>query len=324
MKILLLAFWGLLMLNTVSKAQFTSGDYFHIATQTPVIIDGLVFKPSVENFVLDNKVILCELTAVPGNGGSSILRIYKFNEPVMFTGVVGIAYRSEELNNNNENELKLIYESTLGIYQTKLNSLVNINKHFVSADFNDECLLKLTAVDGSVALPVKLIEFFAKKAEASVTLEWNTAEEISSDHFEIQWSQDGKQWLTLGKVNAKGESNSLQHYAFKDFTPASGNNLYRLKMVDSDGTSAFSKIAMLKFSETTLIYVYPNPASHWLYIKTSKNEVVDHVKISNLVGQVVCRSREADIQLDALPAGTYFVEVKLKSGAVGTSKIVRN
>lgn len=312
------------MLTGVANAQFTSGNYFQITNQTLVTIDGLALTPSGGDFVLDNKTIVRELIAIPGNGGSSILRVYKLNAPITLTGELGIVYRLEELNNNSENQLKLAYASSQGAYQIKQNSTIDLAEHFVSGYFDNEVLLKVTVVEGNVALPVKLAAFCAKKVEESVLLEWSTAEEVSSDHFEIQRSPDGKSWQALGRVNAQGESNSQQYYSFTDYRPAVGTNLYRLKMVDTDGASAFSKLVTIRFDGEGIVSVYPNPVSQLLHIRTPGNEVLDSVDISSLAGRVVCRSSEPAIKLGVLPAGTYIVEVKMKSGLTSTVKVIHN
>nr|MBZ1363183.1 Ig family protein [Dyadobacter fermentans]MBZ1363278.1 Ig family protein [Dyadobacter fermentans] len=70
-------------------------------------------------------------------------------------------------------------------------------------------------------------------------LTWSTTEEVNSDRFEIERSLNGKGWSTIGKVRSNGESSVLRNYTYTDDSPEKGENLYRLRMVDLDGTYAF-------------------------------------------------------------------------------------
>jgi hypothetical protein len=92
------------------------------------------------------------------------------------------------------------------------------------------------------ALPVTLIAFKASQQEQSVLLQWATSSEVNASIFEIERSFSGKDWNSIGRVNATGEESTHQEYAFNDASPSSGSNLYRLKMVDIDGTYAWSSI----------------------------------------------------------------------------------
>ena len=73
-------------------------------------------------------------------------------------------------------------------------------------------------------------------------------QETYSDFFQVQRSADAKNLQDLGVVNAQGESNELAKYNYTDNTPLNGRNLYRLEMVDKDGSFAYSRINELAFS----------------------------------------------------------------------------
>lgn len=53
----------------------------------------------------------------------------------------------------------------------------------------------------------------------------------------------------IGKVNSKGNSNQIQQYSFEDFSPLSDGNYYRLKQVDNDGKSTYSKTVFVDFGK---------------------------------------------------------------------------
>lgn len=111
-------------------------------------------------------------------------------------------------------------------------------------------------------LPVTLATFSATKEGNTAFLQWKTTSESASSEFEIQHSLDGKQWQRIGSVAAAGESNSDKTYQFVHTEPVNGqNNLYRLKMIDIDGTFTLSKINALLFDQKNPGRIYPNPAA---------------------------------------------------------------
>lgn len=95
---------------------------------------------------------------------------------------------------------------------------------------------------GTGALPILLVDFTAKESNGSNILNWNTASEINSDHFNIERSTDGRNYYSIGRVNASGFSSTEVKYSFTDVSPADGKNFYRLVMTDRDGSFEYSKI----------------------------------------------------------------------------------
>ncbi|KAA0992869.1 beta-galactosidase [Dyadobacter aurulentus] len=139
------------------------------------------------------------------------------------------------------------WDSVLGLWKITFNA-TSLSSYFITAD-------------KAAPLPVSLTTFTAEKQENSVELSWQTSEESNSDHFAVQRSMDGKSWLNIGRVNAAMESRVHQNYSFNDANPASGDNLYRLKMVDQDSTFAYSKIISVKMDGGAELVLYPNPVT---------------------------------------------------------------
>ena len=73
--------------------------------------------------------------------------------------------------------------------------------------------------DHEITLPVSLIAFEAKKEGKVVHINWQTAEEENSERFEIERSQDGKQWDLIRSIAAAGQSKSLRSYHAVDEQP---------------------------------------------------------------------------------------------------------
>lgn len=118
-------------------------------------------------------------------------------------------------------------------------------------------------------LPVTLVSFTGKAVENNVALQWTTTEEVNASHFEVQRSGDAKTFVSIGEVEAKGESRNIVNYEFPDLSPLPGTNYYRLKQIDLDGTYAFSKTIAVQFNAEIKINVYPNPVTDVLRVESA-------------------------------------------------------
>ena len=175
-------------------------------------------------------------------------------------------------------------------------------------------------------LPVTLMSFTVTARENTTELNWATSEETNSDRFEIQRSTDGKTWKQIGSVKAEGESKVRKNYAHIDHQPEVGaNNLYRLKMLDLDGTFAFSAIRSVRFDSKLESSIYPNPVSNELTLKVTSWKQVKSIRINNLAGMEVYSSGPAEsgkVDVTKLDAGVYILRITHTDGSVHTHKFV--
>lgn len=165
-------------------------------------------------------------------------------------------------------------------------------------------------------LPVTLIAFKARPVEDHVLLEWSTSEEINSDRFEIQRSTDGKAWSTIGTLKSHENANEVHAYSFPDTNQSSvAKRYYRLKMIDLDGTYAFSHIETVSLAKQVATKIYPNPATEVLHL--SSEEVIREVQIFSVSGEQVMRLKDAKgiskVDVGKLLPGIYLVKVNGES-----------
>lgn len=165
---------------------------------------------------------------------------------------------------------------------------------------------------GCQALPVTLAAFNAYEDEEQVRLVWETTQEINSQHFEVQRSQDAITWYTLGLVAAKGNSQQVRHYNFIDDNPGSSLNYYRLRSVDVDGSTSLSTISVIKLAHKNHLMLYPVPAAGkvWIVGEGLKNS---HADLINLHGNVLkswkLTSDRNQLETSNLPVGTYLIRM---------------
>ncbi|MEO6287489.1 MAG: T9SS type A sorting domain-containing protein [Dyadobacter sp.] len=174
-------------------------------------------------------------------------------------------------------------------------------------------------------LPVNLVAFTASKSEQNVLLSWSTSEETNSSRFEVQRSHNGKDWLVLGNVSAKGESKVAQNYSYLDDQSKSGENLYRLRMIDMDETFSFSRIRSVEMGPDIENFVYPNPVDEVLNLRMPDWKRIKSTSITNLAGKEIYKSgpvKSASINIKHLQSGTYLLIITKTDGSVSTYKFI--
>jgi surface protein len=172
------------------------------------------------------------------------------------------------------------------------------------------------------SMPVTLVSFSAARQESFSLLTWSTTEETNSDRFDIQRSTDGKAWQVVGSIPSTGESKVLKKYRFEDYSPATGINYYRLKMVDHDETFAYSHIERVDFKGLADFYVFPNPATDKLMI--GNHEEVNEISIYNQAGLKVLKRRSISAQgidVSKLLPGSYTISITLSDGSRYAGKV---
>lgn len=183
------------------------------------------------------------------------------------------------------------------------------------------------------ALPVQFKSFTATKGDNGVNLKWATASESNNKGFEVQRSVNGAKYQTVGFVRGNGNSSVVKTYSFADVTSTTGNICYRLKQIDFDGASEYSKVACVnvEVEKTTGVITTPNPFNGSLHIKyNSLTEGTANVQIIDMLGKthqninMNVNKGETTLTLDtdALPLGIYFIRIT-NGTEVTTQRIVK-
>lgn len=171
-------------------------------------------------------------------------------------------------------------------------------------------------------LPVKLISFSVQlEGMSSVLLSWTTSEETRSDRFEIERSTNGKDWFTVGAQKSNGESAVVVNYSFTDPTPGKGINYYRLKMVDTDESFAYSRIQGIKVEAGVITAVYPNPAQSYISLPNPDGTVI---KIYDTAGilKLTSKIEDGQVSIQKLPEGIYVLQTTTAAGETATQRFV--
>jgi uncharacterized repeat protein (TIGR01451 family) len=181
--------------------------------------------------------------------------------------------------------------------------------------------------------PVKMTSFTASLINnTAAQLKWVTENEINNAYFEVQRSEDGVNFEARGKVNGNGTSTAAHQYSYVDALNTNAQVIYyRLRIFDTDGKYAFSKIVAVKVKggiSLDKFNVYPNPFVSDIKVSlNSQTEADATFRIISFDGRELVR-RIITVQkgdnivvlkdFGTLPKGNYILEVNN-----GTDKIIK-
>ncbi len=174
-------------------------------------------------------------------------------------------------------------------------------------------------------LPVELKKLTARAGSRENIIRWRVASEDLS-HYEILCSSDGRDFMPIGTVAAKGGSDEIQ-YEYAHARPAK-LQYYRLAMYDRDGHHRLSEVVTVYRADDDrmLMNVYPNPAHSELTVETD-GAPIRRLALLNLSGQLI-RSYEpalvspsATLRLMGLKPGMYLLRVE-SDRAAGLRRLV--
>jgi|GEM_PF-2852562 len=176
------------------------------------------------------------------------------------------------------------------------------------------------------AQPVELVDFQARKYQlTSARLDWRTALEINFKVFEIERQHPDGYWEHIGSEPGKAAPGEGATYMFYDHNPPGPTAYYRLKMLDADGSFAYSPLRSVTFEGDHTLRIFPNPASDVLHIAFGAGMYEDDLQIELVSrrGKVVAQTQIAvtpgavenlAIGTYRLAAGTYLFRARSASG----------
>ena len=178
-------------------------------------------------------------------------------------------------------------------------------------------------------LPVTINNFTATEKGNTALLQWGTSSEQNTDHFDVETSEDGTNWKSIGTVKAAGTSNTAKNYSYVQYSPATGNNFYRIAIVDADGSYNYTAVQQLSFSQASglMLTYYPNPVRDRVTVTTGAATVKSAQVLSidgKVLQQVAGFHSGESIDLSQYPAGIYILVVRNTDGSMQTAKVQKS
>lgn len=161
----------------------------------------------------------------------------------------------------------------------------------------------------NAVLPIKFLKLEGKSVQKGVEIKF----EVQSDNFAnlyLQKSYNSIIWSDLVRIDWKGN--------YLDSNPFNGVNYYRLKSLDKDGLSDYSKIISINANSDNQILIYPtlvrndeNISCKFNNLGTYKIEIYD-ITGNKLISKEVNISDKAQIEtvdLGSLETGIYIAKM---------------
>lgn len=163
-------------------------------------------------------------------------------------------------------------------------------------------------------LPITMTDFHGMPVKGGIYLKWKTESEKDFDYFQVERSSDGQEFQAIAKEKGAGTTTTPHNYSYLDAN-AQNKNYYRLRIIDLDGSSSFSKVIVIDAGERPAgVFVYPNPIVNRKFtvefIDSDPSEA--HILLIDLLGRN-CWSEtlKSSLQEMELPAsitpGIYFL-----------------
>ncbi len=174
----------------------------------------------------------------------------------------------------------------------------------------EQCLL--------APLPVEMLYFSGEMVDRVSVLQWATASEFNNDGFAIERSANGNNWIQIGFVAGQGNSNQLANYKFIDRQPLYGENYYRLRQIDYNGSFNYSEVIVLRNeSDKVEFRAFPNPSDHEVTVNINiPNGVEGLIQVQDYLGRFIYQTTLNDqmswsrtFQFET--KGMYFITLKV-------------
>lgn len=185
-------------------------------------------------------------------------------------------------------------------------------------------------------LPVSLTDFNASAGSNNITLNWKTASESNNKGFEIQRSNNNRDWYAINFTNGAGQSSTTRTYSFVDKGLAPGVYYYRLNQIDFDGKSKASSVVTATISgrgSVALFQNVPNPfhgSSNIRFDLPSAQQV--RLSLFDLSGREVkllvdgkqeSGTHQVTINASGLGRQLYYVRLQTETGILTKNIIVQ-
>ncbi|MEO7312252.1 MAG: T9SS type A sorting domain-containing protein [Chitinophagaceae bacterium] len=170
-------------------------------------------------------------------------------------------------------------------------------------------------------LPLDITAFTGRENDGKSLLHWETGNGITCTHFNIERSNNGRNFQTIGSIDCNAAIGTA--YSFTDENPSIGANYYRLQQVDANGVILYSKTIQLDMftsafkitalqEKNSFLVVCDKPGNGSLKIMDGAGKIMKQLPLQN----------QQTINLDSYPAGLYYVTINTNRFTV-TKRIVR-
>ena len=293
---------ALIGLQGFSQLGVGSGQTLFIGNGTTFFVDSLVLIPNT-NTTISNTNLTHDGNFITGPGGvKSITRVYRFTNPIDFSGTAGIVFDDGELNGNPKASLQVAYNSN-GVWTTSTNSTVNGN--FVSYPASGGSIYNLlTATMAGTVLPVTFSRFIATRESQYVQLNWSMGNIDDLSGFDIEYSNDGRTWNVAGRVPAVP---MLHDFSYQHRDLNFTQRYYRIVANENSGLRTYTRLVGVRNGgEATGVHIIRKGTSTMLYFNGS---VPNMVQVYDMNGRLLMSRgvQQQQVEITGMVSGTYII-----------------
>ncbi len=182
------------------------------------------------------------------------------------------------------------------------------------------------------ALPVTWLDVSGKQLNGANHIYWSTASEMNNAFFVVESSTNNRDFSEIGRMSGNMNSNSEHHYHFvhSDFTASV--NYYRIRQVDIDGKSSYSKVIRINSTIEALRIsrIYPVPARDHVTLDMVTTEPVSiSIIVESITGtrmltrdaRLTKGNNQLSLNLTGLASGLYQLRILDANGNTDIKKI---
>jgi hypothetical protein len=117
----------------------------------------------------------------------------------------------------------------------------------------------MIVVEPSTVVPVTFTHLTAFEQNSDIAVEWVVQNEVNIRQYEVEKSLDGVHFTSMNHTHARGGNTT---YNWLDVHAVTGDNFYRVKIVDNSGRITYSSIVKVNIGkQQPAITIYPNPVT---------------------------------------------------------------
>jgi hypothetical protein len=201
-------------------------------------------------------------------------------------------------------------------WEPKTSTVDNANNRLTL--FNIPKFSEWTAGNINLPLPISLSLFEAKRKDAkTVQLIWNVSIEKDLAYYEVQKSENGSVFQTIGSAEIQRDKTFPKYYSFMDWG-GDEDAFYRLKFVETNAKSSYSNMVYVGQKGSSLdLSIYPNPTTDFVNIHLPDEQNVQ-LELVNEKGQMILSGEDKlsvledklNQYLPHLSQGVYILKVK--------------
>lgn len=190
--------------------------------------------------------------------------------------------------------------------------------------------ITISNVTCCTALPVTFLDFNLWVNYTSVFVNWKTASETNNDYFTVERSSNMKNFEELSRLKGAGNSNRVIEYNTVDDNPIKGASFYRIKQIDFDGKTSYSKTISINFKKNNSFKVSPIPIISGSFLKVALDENINEeclVVVYSSKGEIVFNQKkmfEKGIIEIAVPfeRGVYSINIYTKTNKFSNTLLI--